>query len=516
MSSNTNFDVSNKFFYITTPIYYPNSSPHIGHAYTTIIADIINRYEKFFGKNTFFSTGTDEHGQKILQAANKEGTPVKEYIDKIVSEFKEAWKELGVNPNIFIRTTDDFHEKIVKESLQKLYDKGEIYKKGYSGWYCVSEEIFYTEKDLINGKTSTGKEVIFVTEENYFFKMSLYQQRLIDYINENPDYIRPENRRQEVLGFLKEPLGDLCISRPKSRVSWGIELPFDTEYVVYVWFDALLNYISSIDYGNQEKNQFNNFWKESHHLIGKDILITHAIYWSTMLMALGISLPKQIFAHGWWLNSEGKKMSKSEGDVVAPLNMKEIFGSDAFRYYMCRGVKFGSDLSFDIERAKEKLNDELANNYGNLASRVFKLVHKDFEGKIPVPQNILNDEAKKILEMATTLYDQVYNFIENLDINEAVLSIMNLLKATNKFFGDLEPWKCKKNNEDEKEAECLFTACEVVRIASILLSPVMPESTKKILDALNVKEKESYLKDTQSLRLNSVTIKEITPIFKKY
>ena len=509
--------MSKEYFYITTPIYYPNSVPHIGHAYTTVVADVLNRYENFFGKTTFFMTGTDEHGQKILEAAKKSGMETMAFVDKIVKEFQDSWKALLVNPNKFIRTSDPEHIKVVQYALKDLFNKGDIYKKGYSGWYCVSEEIFYTEKDLVDGKTPTGKEVIYVTEENYFFKMSKYQDRLIKYINENKNYICPESRRQEVLGFLRNPLSDLCISRPKSRVPWGIELPFDKDYVTYVWFDALINYISGIGFLERENNDFNNFWKESHHLIGKDILTTHAVYWSTMLMALDIPLPKQIFAHGWWLNSESKKMSKSEGDVISPSSLCETFGAEAFRYYMCRGGKFGLDVPFSIDTMKERLNDELANNYGNLVSRSFKIIEKDFEGIVPSVE-IKLETSKELIKQEEKLSLFVKENIESFNIDTAVFEISNFLKKVNKYFGDLEPWKCKKQGETQKEAECLYVTLDALRVASILFSPILIDTSKKVLNALSVPSDERTYNHTLTfgkLKAGS-KIEMLSPIFMKY
>lgn len=379
-------ELQDKRFYVTTPIYYPNSVPHIGHAYTTIMADVLNRYNKLFGKETYFTTGTDEHGQKVQEAAREAGVTPQELVDDISTRFQETWREFSVEPDLFMRTTFDFHKQFVEKCLQKLFDSGDIYKGSHTGWYSVSEEIFWPEKDIVDGKSPTGKEVIQVTEENYFFRMSKFCDRLVEHIEQNPGFISPPQKESETLGFLRQNVTDLCIGRPKSRVDWGIELPFDKDYVAYVWFDALLNYVSSLDKGNiEEGSRFDKFWDNATHLIGKDILITHTVYFPTMLMALDIQLPKTIFAHGWWLNSEGRKMSKSEGEVVAPLNMKETFGEDGFRYYMSRGLRFGNDLAFDIEKAKSKVNEDLANNFGNLVSRAVKLSAKTFGGAAPAP-----------------------------------------------------------------------------------------------------------------------------------
>jgi methionyl-tRNA synthetase len=370
-------------FYITTPIYYVNDTPHIGHAYTTVVADVLTRYHKLFGHEAFMLTGTDEHGQKVQNAARARNLEPQAHVDELVLRFQQIWEELYIKPNFFIRTTMDFHKKCVQDCLQILFDKGQIYQHEYEGWYSVSEEIFYTEKDLVKGKSPTGKEVIQVKEKNYFFPMSKYQSRLIEYIENNPNFIQPAGKRSEVLGFLKSPLSDLCISRPKSRLNWGIELPFDAEYVTYVWFDALLNYASAIglNQGDSKEKLFKHLWPHAIHLIGKDILMTHAVYWPTMLMALELPLPKTIFAHGWWLNEDDGKMSKSEGPTVSPLDMKNLVGVDAFRYFLTRDIYLGNDAKFSKNLVIARVNAELANNLGNLSARCLNLIDKYFGNK---------------------------------------------------------------------------------------------------------------------------------------
>ncbi|MGI6680598.1 MAG: methionine--tRNA ligase [Bdellovibrionota bacterium] len=513
---NSSVNLNHEPFYITTPIYYPNSVPHLGHAYTTIVADVVNKYQKFFGRESFFMTGTDEHGQKVYQAAEKQGVPTIEYVNKIVSEFQTSWDKLKVNPNHFMRTTDPSHKRVVTIVLDMLYKNGDIYKKDYEGWYCVSEEIFYTEKDLVDGKTPTGKEVALVTEENYFFRMSKYQERLVDYIKTHDGFINPPKRMQEVLGFLREPISDLCISRPKSRVNWGIELPFDKDFVTYVWFDALLNYVSGIGYENKESNDFYKFWSECHHLIGKDILITHAVYWPTMLMAMGLSMPKQIFAHGWWLNSQSEKMSKSEGDVVSPTNLADKIGVDSFRYFICTGGKFGNDITFDTQKMKERLNDELANTYGNLVSRVHKLAIRDFDGKVPVV-NLKNESSKELLTKVYNLTSGVQEKINELRVDEAILSVIHILKDANKYFGDMEPWSLAKQGKTKEENECLYVTLESLRCCSILLMPVMPEATSKVLELLNIDNCDIILQDFSGLNEKGfdIIVKEIEPLFSR-
>lgn len=470
-----------KNFYITTPIYYVNDTPHIGHAYTTVAADVLTRYHKLFGNQTYFLTGTDEHGQKVQNAAKGRGLDAQAHVDEMVVRFQEIWKEMNIEYDFFVRTTMDFHKKCVQDCLQELYDKDEIYCAEYEGWYSVSEEIFYTEKDLVNGKSPAGKEVTKVTEKNYFFKMSKYQQRLIDYINANPSFIQPDGKRSEVLGFLQSPLSDLCISRPKSRLEWGIEMPFDKDYVTYVWFDALINYTSALGMkqGEEKEKLFKKYWPEAIHLIGKDILMTHAVYWPTMLMALGITQPKQIFAHGWWLNDDGGKMSKSEGPVVAPLDVKDIVGVDSFRYFLTREIILGNDATFSKSLVITKVNAELANNLGNLASRSLNLVDKFFESKVP-QSGLTDDSTKALAALAEGLGERVKAKIEAMAPQAALGEVIELLNACNKYIDEKAPWKLAKVNLP-LTGEVLYASLEVLRIVGILLSPVMPGKMEELL-----------------------------------
>lgn len=503
-------------FYITTPIYYVNDVPHIGHAYTTVVADVLTRYHKLFGEEVFFLTGTDEHGQKVQQAAQKNNMEPQAYVDSIVVRFKEAWQELGIHHSHFIRTTDEHHKKYVQDCLQKLWDRDEIYIQEYEGLYAVSEEVFYTEKDLVNGKTPFGNEVQKVKERNYFFKMSKYRDRLIQHIQDNPSFIQPDFRRNEVLGFLKQELGDLCISRPKSRLSWGIELPFDKEFVTYVWFDALLNYVSALKLGADSKN-YEKFWKEAVHLIGKDILTTHTVYWPTMLMALELPLPKQIFAHGWWLMEGNQKMSKSLGNVVKPLDMKNLVGVDSFRYFLTRDIYLGNDAQFSADLVISRVNSELANNLGNLLSRSTNLVDKFFGGQVPsnttsntssgmahpaalgTLNRTLIDTVKgtqELINLAEGTAEKVKNDIKKMAPNLAIGHVIDLLSAANKYLEDTAPWKAAKI-ELKTPGFVLYNALEVLRIAGILLSPVMPEKTQELLKRIGW-EKESNFEDAKS------------------
>ncbi|MCL4121431.1 UNVERIFIED_CONTAM: hypothetical protein GTU68_051087 [Idotea baltica] len=470
-------------YYITTPIYYVNDNPHIGHAYTTILADVLSRYHKLFGDEVFFLTGTDEHGQKVQAAAEKRGMTPKDHVDDFVVKWKQIWDELNIRPDFFIRTTMDFHQEYVQNYLQELFDKGEIYQDEYTGWYSESEEIFYTEKDLIDGKSPEGKEVQKIVEKNYFFKMSKYKDKLIKHVEDNPEFIQPAGKRSEVLGFLKQDLNDLCISRPKSRLAWGIELPFDEDYVTYVWFDALINYISGIKNTLKNEDKFNLYWENCTHLIGKDILMTHAIYWSTMLMAMDIPLPKTIFAHGWWLNEEESKMSKSEGQVVSPLEVRDLVGNHGLRYFLTRDVHLGNDAKFSSELVKSRVNTELANKLGNLFSRITNLSEKYFDSKVP-SNNLENPESLKIVELAEKTPSLVKEKIINLEPNLALGHIVDLLDATNKYIDTIAPWKSIKDDPKNAE-ESIYAALEVLRIAGILLHPVMPDKMDELLKNLS-------------------------------
>ena len=470
-----------KKIYITTPLYYVNDEPHIGTAYTTILADVLNRYYKSIGYDTFFLTGTDEHGQKVQEAANKNNISPKEHVDKVVKRFKNVWNKLDIKYNDFIRTTEKRHVERVKDILNDLYLKGEIYQNEYEGLYSVSEERFITEKEAEEGDF---KEIKKLKETNYFFKMSKYQKRLINHIKKNPDFIKPESRKNEILSFLKNDLKDLCISRPKKRLSWGIELPFDKNYVTYVWFDALLNYISAIGWKSND-DQFNKYWPADLHLMAKDILTTHCIYWPTMLMASNIQLPNTIFAHGWWL-MDNLKMSKSLGNVIKPLDLFKKYGSDALRYYLMKNMVLGQDASYSYESFIKRYNSDLANDYGNVVNRITILIEKNFNGLCPEPGEYDKKELE-IINIAKKTPLSIDKNMKNMKIHDALENIFSLIRLINKYLEIKQPWKLVKENKEPKSpaATCLYLSAELLRISTILLVPVMPSKTKITLEALS-------------------------------
>ena len=471
-------------FYITTPIYYVNDVPHIGHAYTTIAADVMARYRRLGGYEVFFLTGTDEHGQKVKEAAARRGIDPQQHVDELHVRFKELWRRFQISNTDFIRTTEERHKRVVRDILQDLYDRKEIYLDTYEGWYCTPCERFFTEKDLKDRNCpECGRAVDKIQESNYFFRMGRYQDWLVDTIANRPGFIRPEARKNEILGFLKKPLGDLCISRPRERLPWGIPLPFDDRYVTYVWFDALINYISV--HGTVPEIKTSGFWPADHHLIGKDILTTHSVYWSTMLRAIGLELPKNIFAHGWW-TVNGQKMSKSLFNVVEPNKLIDQFGVDVIRYFLMREVPFGQDGDFSHKALIGRVNSDLANNLGNLLNRTLNMVNKYCEGRIPAPATEGPEDAP-LLGKARAVIAEVDRLFDELAFNKILIEIWEFLDAANLYVNDTAPWNLAKSEETRgRLATVLYNACEALRVAAVLLHPFMPQSAETLCRQLGL------------------------------
>lgn len=471
-------------FYITTPIYYVNAKPHLGHAYTTIIADTMKRFQQMMGKETYFLTGTDEHGDKIVQAAEKNKCTPQEYVDQISQLFKDLWPELGICNDQFIRTTDPEHKKVVQEVLQKVYDTGDIYFGEYGGHYCYGCERFYTEKELEDGlcpQHQTKPE--YIAEKNYFFKMSKYQDWLKQHILDNPDFIRPERYRKEVLSLLDSgELEDLCISRPKSRLEWGVELPFDNNFVTYVWFDALLNYVSALEWPDNEK--FKKFWPNVQHIVAKDILKPHAIFWPTMLKAAGFEPYNNLNVHGYWLVND-TKMSKSLGNVVAPLDMAKKYGIDPFRFFLLRDMHFGNDASFSEEALALRMNAELANDLGNLFSRVLSMVKKYFGGVVPQPAEYTEADME-LRELASNSVKNFQQLFDNVRFSYGIESLWELVRALNKYVDSSQPWTLAKEGDTARLGTVMYTLLECMRKVALHLWPVMPESAEKLVAQLGL------------------------------
>ena len=471
--------MSDKRFYVTTPIYYANDRPHIGHAYTTILADVLTRFHRLMGYEVFFLTGTDEHGQKVQQAAAKRGVTPQEHVDEYHLRFKELWQKLNIQYNHFIRTTDEVHKKYVQQSLQELHDKGEIYVKEYAGWYSVGEERFFSDDELVDGMDPiSGRPVEWLTERNYFFKMSNYQERLIKHINDNPDFIIPDFRKNEVLGFLRQPLQDLCISRPKSRLAWGVELPFDSDFVTYVWFDALLNYETGVL--GRTFSERSRVWPADYHLIGKDILTTHCVYWPCMLLGMDRELPRHILAHGWWLARGGKKQSKTSGNAVNPLEYIEEHGVDSVRYFLMRDMVLGQDAAFSDELFITRINTDLANDLGNGINRVNKFILSRFDGRLPVP-GAPGEKEQALIACARETKDKALDLIRSMKLSFALEETANLVRVVNRYLETRAPWKMAQEEgqlgDGTELATVLWASGEALRVALCLLYPVMPEKT---------------------------------------
>lgn len=467
---------SDNTFYVTTPIYYVNAEPHIGHAYSTIVADVIARFYRLAGLDAFFLTGTDEHGDKVVEAAGKAGETVKSYVDKIATIFRDTWPKLNITNDYFIRTTDENHIKTVREILTRVYEKGDIYFSEYEGKYCVGCERFYTETELVDDKCPIHlSEPKLIREENYFFRMSKYQGWLIDYIKKNPEFIRPERYRNEVLAFLRGPLEDLCISRPKRRLSWGIPLPFDDNYVTYVWFDALINYVSALGYPDGER--FRKYWPAAQHIIAKDILKPHGIFWPCMLKAAGIAPYRHLNVHGYW-NIDAGKMSKSLGNIVKPMDLSSKYGLDAFRYFLLRDMVFGLDSDFSEEALVKRLNSDLANDLGNLVSRSTTMASNYFDGLLPTPET-LEEEDLSVRDASLKAIDAYRAEMEGFAFHKALITVWEVISTVNKYIDTTKPWTLAKSDR-EHLGTVLHTITEAIKVVSVLLWPFMPQSAERI------------------------------------
>lgn len=482
-----------KTIYFTTPIYYVNAEPHLGHTYTTVVADTLKRYYQSIGYEVFFLTGTDEHGDKIAQAAAAGGMDPKSYVDRVSGLFRSTWDRSGIAYDHFIRTTDPHHKQYVQRILQKIYDAGDVYFGEYGGFYCYGCERFYTEKELVEGKCPDHQIAPdYISEKNYFFRMGKYQERLIESLHGRPDLIRPERYRAEVLAFLREPLEDLCISRPTTRLNWGIPLPFDENYVTYVWFDALLNYVSALDHCGGELLE--RFWPRANHLIAKDILKTHAIYWPTILMAAGLPLYEHLNVHGYWVMDSGK-MSKSLGNVVQPLEMKERFGMDAFRYFLLREMAFGQDAKFSEEALVTRINADLANNLGNLVSRVMAMQQKYFAGKVQPLSGPWAAEDIGLRDKFAETEKELHSYMQELQFHRALEAVWSALDHANRYVVQTAPFTLIKNAENQaRVGEVLHHLLEAIRTLSCLLGPFMPDTAKELKGLLGLATDEAAFK----------------------
>ena len=498
-------------FYITTPIYYVNASPHIGHAYTTIIADAVARFKRFKGDEVFFLTGTDEHGEKIKKAALAAGKNTKDFVDEVSLNFSRLWEKIGVRYDYFIRTTDASHRQAVQKAIKILADKGDIYKSTYHSLYCVPCEAFWTDtqvKDAGNLCPDCKRPVETIEEENYFFKLSQYEPWLKQYLKDNPGFVRPKIRHNEVMGFLdNNKLQDLCISRPKTRVGWGIDFPLDNNYIVYVWFDALLNYISALGFGGDEK-KFKKWWPADIQFMAKDILRHHAIFWPIMLKALDLPMPKAIFAHGWWKIGE-EKISKSKGNIVNPLDLIKDIGVDGMRYFLLREVTLGLDGNYNWTAVVNRVNSDLANDLGNLVYRTLNMAEKYEQGKVNPSHTGIPGIFKEIFESMQTKYIAL---MDDYDFSAALESIFAFTSVMNKYVEDTKPWNLAKEKKEEEIRNFLYALLEGIRIIAIYLAPVIPQTAASIMRQLGLPETFDF-RDAVWAKYKSYSIKKEAPLF---
>ena len=506
----------NKNFYITTPIYYPSAKPHMGHAYSSIAADFFARFKRIDGFNVHFLTGTDEHGLKIQRAAESKNIEPQIFCDEISQTFRNLSNTLNLSNTDFIRTTEDRHKKTVQYLWAQLEKNDDIYLSKYSGWYSVSDEAFYTEEEIsekedIKIATTSGSLVEWIEEESYFFRLSKWQDSLLEYYENNPDFISPKSRKNEVISFVKSGLKDLSISR--KAFSWGIKVPNNPEHVIYVWLDALTNYISALNYPNTDDDLFKNFWPASVHLIGKDILRFHAVYWPAFLMAAKITLPNKVYGHGWILSGD-EKMSKSKGNILDPLDIIETYGLDPLRYYLIKEVSFGNDGNISQDRLEDCINSDLANNYGNLCQRVTAFAEKNCQSKVPDIKNFIEEDLLMLNKFSDNM-SLIRKEIDNQNINYYINFIINALFEANKYFNDQEPWK--KKDDPQRLATIIYTSLEMIRKITFMLYPIIPESAIKALNIFGLKEEDidfNSIGENNFLKSGEI-INKIDILFKK-